>query len=137
MQSEMPFFDGPDDALREAVRALGGPKAVGPMLWPDMDLDAAKRKLHDAINPNRDEKLAFTQILLILRKARDTGYHAAFQYLAADVGYDARPITRQEEEDRITTTIATASSTLAAALATLERLRDGASSSASGVRVVR
>lgn len=137
MQTEMPFFEGPEDALREAVRAMGGPKRVGPMLWPDKSADAAARLLQDCLNPGRQEKLDISQVMFILRGARDTGFHAAFQYLAADAGYDARPVSREEEEDRTTAIIASASTTLAQALATLERLKESSGHSASGVRVVK
>lgn len=137
MQTEMPFFEGPEDALREAVRAIGGPKKVGPMLWPDKTPDAAARLLQDCLNAGRSEKLDLSQVLFILRAARDTGFHAAFQYLAADAGYDARPVSREEEEDRTTAIIASASTTLAQALATLERLKEASGHSAAGVRVVK
>ena len=87
MQTEMPFFEGPEDALREAVRAIGGPKKVGPMLWPDKTPDAA------------------------------------FQFIGADVGYEVRPVTREEEVDRVTSIIETTSAQLATAIATLQRLQ--------------
>jgi hypothetical protein len=123
MQTEMPFFEGPEDALREAVRAIGGPKKVGPMLWPDKTPDAAARLLQDCLNAGRSEKLELSQVLFILRAARDAGFHAAFQFIGADVGYDVRPVTREEEVDRLTSVIENTSAQLSTALATLQRLQ--------------
>lgn len=123
MQTEMPFYDCPEDALRAAVQALGGAKQVGAMLWPDATPDNAGRKLHDAINPARPEKLELSQIMLVLARAKEAGCHGPFQWLAAQVGYEARPVTRAEEVDRVTEVVEQSSKTLAAALATLERLQ--------------
>lgn len=123
MQTEMPFFEGPEDALREAVRAMGGPKKVGPMLWPDKTQEAAARLLQDCLNISRPEKLELSQVMLILRGARDVGYHAAFQFIGGDVGYEVRPVTREEEVDRVTSIIETTSAQLAMAIATLQRLQ--------------
>jgi hypothetical protein len=123
MQIDMPFFEGPEDALRSAMQALGGAKKVGPMLWPDKTIDQAGRLLLDCLNPSRAEKLDVTQVMFILARAKDVGCHAPFMWLAGEVGYDARPITRAEEVDRVTTVIETASATLASAMSTLERLQ--------------
>lgn len=123
MQTEMPFYECPEDALKAAVQALGGAKAVGVMLWPDATPDVASRKLHDALNPSRPEKLEISQIMLVLARAKEAGCHSPFQWLAAQVGYEARAITRAEEVDRVTEVVEQSSKTLAAALATLERLQ--------------
>jgi hypothetical protein len=125
MQNEMPFFEGPEDALREAVRAMGGPKKVGPMLWPDKQIDAAARLLSDCLNTGREEKLHLSQALLILRSARDAGYHAAFMWVASEIGYDAKPISPAEEIDRVTSVVEQTTATLTNALAALERLQAG------------
>lgn len=123
MQTEMPFFEGPEDALREAVRGLGGPKKVGPLLWPDKTHDAAARLLQDCLNVSREEKLALSQMMFVLRAARDAGVHAPFQYIAGELGYDAKPITREEETDRLASVIEHSTATLASALAHLGRLQ--------------
>ncbi len=123
MQNDMPFFEGPEDALREAVRALGGPKKVGPMLWPDKQIDAAARLLTDCLNCARNEKLELSQTLFILRAARDVGYHAAFLWLASEMGYDAKPVSPAEELDRLTSVVEQSTAALTSALAQLERVQ--------------
>lgn len=125
MQAEMPFYEGPEDALRAAVQALGGAKQVGATLWPDKTPDSAGRLMQDCLNPGRNEKLDVTQVMFILRKAKDAGVHGPFTWFAGEIGYDARPITKAEEADRLTTVVEQASKTLAAAVAQLERIQRG------------
>jgi hypothetical protein len=123
MQSELPFYEGPEDALRTAVQALGGAKQVGPMLWPDKSVDAASRLLLDCINSSRSEKLEFTQIMRIFSLAKEAGCHGPFSWIAGEIGYEAKPITKAEEVDRLVSVIEQASKTQAAALAALERMQ--------------
>ena len=123
MQGDLPFFEGPEEALRAAVQHLGGAKKVGAMLWPDKTIDSAGRALLDGLNPARSEKLDIGQVMFILGKAKDVGYHAAFAWMASEVGYESRPITRAEEVDRLTSVIETASTTLAHAVSALERMQ--------------
>lgn len=123
MQTEMPFYEGPEDALRAAVQALGGAKKVGSMLWPDKGVDNSARLLLDCINPGRAEKLEITQIMRIFSLAKDAGCNGPFAWFAAEIGYDIKPITRAEEVDRLTTVVEQSSKTLAAALSALERIQ--------------
>lgn len=76
-----------NDALIGCVKVLGGSKVVGPMLYPEKLVDAAQRTLLDALNPERPNRLAPEQVLLILRKARQAGYHEAANWLLHDLGY--------------------------------------------------
>lgn len=123
MQSEMPFYEGPEDALRAAVQSLGGAKHIGALLWPDKTPDASGRLVQDCLNPSRSEKFDVTQVMFILRKAKESGVHGPFMWFAAEIGYDARPITKAEEADRLTTVVEQASKTLANAVAQLERIQ--------------
>jgi hypothetical protein len=123
MQSEMPFYEGPEDALRAAVQALGGAKQVGAQLWPDKTPDAAGRLVQDCLNPSRSEKFDVTQVMFIFRKAKECGCHGPFAWFSSECGYDARPVTKAEEADRLTTVVEQASKTLANAVAQLERMQ--------------
>lgn len=123
LQSDLPFFECPEDALRAAVQALGGAKAVGAQLWPDKTPDMAGRLLLDCLNAGRHEKLDLSQTMRVLRLAHDAGCHAPMQWIAAEVGYDARPVAKAEELDRVASVVEQASRTLAAAVATLERVQ--------------
>jgi hypothetical protein len=123
MQSEMPFFDSPEDALRAAVQLLGGAKQVGAKLWPDLTPDAAGRKMLDCLNLGRAERLSLGQVMKLLQWARDAGHHAPMAWICSEVGYEAKPVAREEELDRVALAVEHSSKTLAAALATLERLQ--------------
>ena len=123
MQGELPFFESPEDALRAAVQALGGAKKVGAMLWPDKTIDNAGRQLLDCLNASRAEKLELSQIMRVLAWAKEAGFHAPFAWVAGEIGYEARPITKAEEVDRLTLVVEQSSKTLAAAVAALERMQ--------------
>ncbi len=122
-QTELPFFDSAEDALRSCVQALGGAKVVGAALWPDKSPDQAARLLLDCLNAGRPEKLELTQIMRVLRLAHDAGHHTAMQWIAEQMGYEARAVTKAEEVDRLTAVVEQSTKTLAGALATLERLQ--------------
>jgi hypothetical protein len=123
MQVELPFFETPEDALRAAVQALGGSKRVGAMMWPDKTPDNAGRAMNDCLNPGRSERLNLGQVMRVLAWARDVGCHEPMRWLCHEVGYEARPVTRAEEVDRVAAVVEQSSRTLAVAVATLERLR--------------
>lgn len=123
MQSEMPFFESPEEALRAAVQALGKPKDVGVRLWPHLSPDAAGRKLSDCLNTDRAEVLKLSEAMCILRWAREVGAHTAMQWLAADVGYEARPVTRADQVDQAAQAVENAARALSLATVQLERVQ--------------
>ena len=123
MQSDLPFYECAEDALRAAVEAMGGAKQVGVLLWPDKSPDAARTRLLDCMNTHRPERLDLSESMYILKRAKDAGHHAPFAWIAGEIGYDAKPVAKAEEIDRLTTVVEQSSKTLAAALATLERLQ--------------
>lgn len=86
-----------NDALIACVKALGGSKQVGPMLWPEKTPDAAQRLLLDCLNADRQAHLTPEHVLLILRKARQAGCHEGIGYLLAELGY--APTTPVEPRD--------------------------------------
>jgi len=92
-------FDGINEALVGAVKALGGSKAVGAQLWPDLAPDQAQRKLLDCLNPERPAHLTPEQTVLVLRLARRKGYHAAVGWLLDELGY--APTTPVEPVDQV------------------------------------
>lgn len=93
------FFDDVDDALREAVRQLGGHKKVGPLLRPELPVDQASNWLRDCLNTDRREKLSPHQVLLIMRLAAQAGYHGLMAYVAFAAGYETpRPVDPADQE---------------------------------------
>jgi hypothetical protein len=96
------FCESPEEALREAVKALGGAKKVGEKLRPDMLADDAGKWLSDCLNTDRREKLGLGQILWILREARKTNYHGAINYICGDTGYGCpAPIEPEDEKAKL------------------------------------
>ena len=71
MQADLPVFATDEEALTAAVQHAGGAKVVGCALWPDLSPDTAQRKLLDALNQQRPERLKPSQVRLVLRMARD------------------------------------------------------------------
>lgn len=125
MQTALPMYESPEDALRAAVQALGGSKKVGAALWPAMGVDAASRKLLDCINPGRAEKLDVSQVMWLFRRAHEVGEHGPFMWFSAELGYEARAVSPAEERDRLAEAIERASGQLSSALQALQRLQQG------------
>lgn len=88
-----------NEALIACTKACGGSKTVGAALWPDVAPDQAQRKLLAALDDTRPEKLAPSQVMFVLRMARDKGYHLGMAYLLADLGY--APTTPVEPRDQM------------------------------------
>lgn len=86
-------YDDLNEALKGAIKALGGFKSVGQLLWPEIEKgETAAQKLRDCVNPDRRERLTPEQFVMILRLARDKGFHATMDYIAHQLGYKATPI---------------------------------------------
>lgn len=96
-QAALAIYEDELDAVRDAVRALGGTKEVGYALRPDLKPDAAGAWLKDCLNSERREKLCLSQVVRVMRLAHDSGYHAPALYLAAEMGYSAQPVEPADE----------------------------------------
>jgi hypothetical protein len=90
MDQQTLIFDDVLDALGEVVRALGGPKSVGPAMRPELPADQAAQWMRDCLNANRRERFDPAQVVWILRKGREATCHAAINFLCDEAGY-ARP----------------------------------------------
>lgn len=86
-QGSLAIYEDEFDALRDAVQKLGGTKAVGHALRPDLGPLRAADWLKDCLNPERRERLSLTQMMKVMRMAHDINYHAPAQYLAGEMGY--------------------------------------------------
>lgn len=93
------FFEPFDDALREAVRQMGGHKRMGPLLRPELPRKQAANWLRGCLNADRREKLSPDQVLLVVRLAREAGYHGLMNYMAFSAGYEnPRTIDPDDQE---------------------------------------
>lgn len=117
------MFESLNDALIECVKACGGSKAIGALLWPEKGPESAQRTLLDCLNDDRPQKLAPEQVLLILRQARERGCHAGMQYLAAALSYaEPVPIEPRDEADELRRQVLAMGAQLTRALNRIEQL---------------
>lgn len=85
-------------ALIECVKAAGGSKKVGPLLFPEKTIDLAQRLLLACLNDDRPEKLSPDQALFIMRLAKDNGCHVGIEYVCHSLSYSQpTPIEPKDE----------------------------------------
>lgn len=80
-------YESFNEALIDCVKAAGGSKQVGPLLWPEKTPESAQRMLLDCMNEDRPAKLSPEQVLLVLRLARAKGMHDGMAFILGDLGY--------------------------------------------------
>jgi hypothetical protein len=100
----LPVFADWNDALDGVVHALGGYKRVGTMLRPEWQgrPEAASQWLRDCLNSEKRERLDPDQVLMLLRLAREAGFHAAKFWLDAEIGYQrGEPLSPQDERAQL------------------------------------
>lgn len=97
MTQEPLWHDTPEDALRSVVDGIGGLKRAGSALWPGKEPGDAGRHLSRCLDPERPEKLALGDVVLILQWGRKRGIHTGMSYLAQQSGYHARPVEPEDE----------------------------------------
>lgn len=81
------FVEDLRDALKDAVRALGGNKAVGRRLRPELTADSAGDWVKDCLNPARRERFDPEQVLWLIREAKLVGCHSIVNYICDEAGY--------------------------------------------------
>lgn len=101
MDQEPLFYDDELDALKDAVRILGGSKIVAPLLWPEKKPDIGARCLADALNANRAERLTLAQVMFVMKLARQKGYHGPWRWICGEVGYKADAVDPEDEVARL------------------------------------
>lgn len=101
MDQQPLFCETLEEALRGAVNALKGPKAVGVSLWPELSADVAAKRLNHCLDPDRPEKLELSQVVLIAKRARLVGCHTVMGYLAAELDYEYKPVDPETEVQRL------------------------------------
>lgn len=95
------FAESLEQALRDAVGVLGGPKRVGGLLWPEKPADVAGKLLNHCLDDDRPEKLDLGQLLFIMKRARLANCHSVMAYLAAELNYECKPVDPETEVQRL------------------------------------
>lgn len=116
-------FETIDDALKAAVLALGGFKKVGAAMRPELPLAQAEAWVRHCVDDSRREKFCPKQMMLILRLARQAGFHAAMDFLACDAGYKAEPVDAAAQVQSLQEQIAAGLEGLNKQMAVLARLQ--------------
>lgn len=94
----MSKFESLNDALIDAVKALGGSKQVGYKLWPEKSVDAAQRHLLACLNEDKPERLTPDHLMMLLRLARGVGHHESLAFILDELGYaPTQPIEPRDE----------------------------------------
>lgn len=92
------YFESMNEALIACVKAAGGSKTVGAALWPDVAPDQAQRKLLNALDESRPEKISPTQVMLIFKLAKARGFHEGIAYVLESLNYaPTHPIEPKDE----------------------------------------
>lgn len=85
--------------LIECVKASGGSKKVGEILWPEKSISEAQKLLLACLNEDRPEKLSPDQAFLIERLAKNAGCHVAIEYRCKSLSYSIpTPIEPEDEK---------------------------------------
>lgn len=116
-------FDDLNDALKSAIKALGGYKVVGKALWPELLMETSAQRLRDSVNPERRDKLSPEQFIFILRLAREKGFHATMDFVAFDLGYKAVPVDPATQEAELQERFINAVDGLTAIQSQLQRIQ--------------
>lgn len=96
------FHESINDALRGLVAALGGTKAIGARMRPELPADHAGRWLNDCLNDSRREHLTPEQLLWLLAEGRRAGLHGAMGWITGECGYTIpEPIEPEDERARL------------------------------------
>ena len=91
-----------NDALIEAVKALGGSKTVGMAIWPAKGVEAAQRHLLACLNAERPEKLSPDEAHHVERLARSKGCHVIAEFRNHDLSYaEPVPLEPKDEADEL------------------------------------
>jgi hypothetical protein len=121
------FLDSIFDALRAIVQHAGGPKVVGPKLYPAKSIDDARVALLNALNPDRPEKLDPEQVVMLLRIGREAEFHEAKHWLDAETGYtQSEPVDADDQAIALAQRLDHLLREVRAATGQLERVRKGA-----------
>lgn len=119
------MFTDENDALVWVVHKLGGFKKVGVLMRPEYSSkpDQAAQWLRDCLNEEKRERLNPAQTVMLLRLARQGGFHAAKFWMDDELGYErGRPVSVEDESARLQRQILDATQVLQSSIERLERL---------------
>ena len=117
------FHDTILDAIGTAVAAVGGIDKAAGILWPSKPVSTASARLRECLNANREQKLSPEEVLHLAKSAREQGDHSIMNYMAAELGYEIKPISPRDQAAEMEQQISAGMKALSAAFQRYERLR--------------
>lgn len=97
------FYECVEDAIKDDITALGGPKKAAEVFFPDKTVEQGAALLRAWWNPERSERPSPSQYILLKARARDVNSFACVQYeeqtLSCKVTW-INPVDEQEQLDR-------------------------------------
>lgn len=129
----MSSFETMNEMLIACVKASGGSKVVGPVLFPEkvktnkdtgeINTEPAQRWLLNCLDEHRAEKITPDQALLIMRLAREKGKHIGISYLCESLGYSVpNPIEPEDVRAQLQTEFIEAQKEMAALAKRMEAI---------------
>lgn len=114
------WYDTDAEAINAAITSSGKTfKQVAVALWPAMKMDSAYARLKNCLNESKDEKLSFSEVILICKEtgSLDPIYHACDELSLH------RPAAKapQDEQAELLNTIQRQQAQLIQTMARLER----------------
>jgi hypothetical protein len=87
------------DAIRDDMGAIGGPKVLAAMLYPEKPQEAAVRLLLDCLNRDRSQRLNPDQLQLVIREARKAGSFCTIAFICDDA-HMTRPVPVEPDDEK-------------------------------------
>lgn len=114
------WYDTDADAINSAITSSGKTfKQVAGALWPTMKLDSAYARLKSCLNPTKDEKLSFSEVIFI---CRETGQLDPLFYACDELSlHRPTPKAPADEKVELMLSIQRQQAQLLAAMQRLER----------------
>lgn len=129
MQQETLWHETLEDALKDVVVALGGPKKVGSQLWPALPIEDAARKLNHCLDRDKPNKLSPDELLWLLRAGVEAGCLTPLTFINRFCKCeDAKPLDPETEKERLMREFMHAQRQMALMAGRLETLLGGPSS---------
>lgn len=114
------WYDTDADAINSAITSSGKTfKQVAAALWPSMKMDSAYARLKNCLNPTKDEKLSFSEVIFI---CRETGQLDPIFYACDELSlHRPAPKAPADEKAELLLSIQRQQAQLLAAMQRLER----------------
>lgn len=125
MSQQQLFYEDVFDVVKAAVQHAGGAKVVAPKLWTTKPVLQAQKELLDCLNRESPRKLCIEELLMVLKLAKEAGFHQAKHWIDETLGYQPTPPQDPKvERDRLAEEMARAADNFKNLQRAFERLAE-------------